>query len=84
MEESDPIEEKYEDMDSQANPNDDIDVDDDNGDDNSSAIHFPTNVSKDLHLVKSTHCHQDEEDLAAPPVDGKYLCFLLLHIFIRH
>ena len=82
MEKSDPIEEEYQDMDVQADPNDDIDVDN-NGDDNSSSIHFPTNVTNSLRPVKSARYHQDEEDLSAPPVDGKYLCLLSLQIFIR-
>jgi hypothetical protein len=58
--------EEYEDQDTQANANDDID---DNDDDNSSAIHFPP---------KATRYHQDEEDLAAPSVDSNYLYLLPL------
>jgi hypothetical protein len=60
--------------DEEYDANDDIDVDDNNDNDNSSAIHFP---------MKATHYHKDEEDLAAPSVDGNYLYLLQLHVFIK-
>ena len=62
---SDPIEEEYEDMDTQDNTKDDIDINEDLDNDNSSVIHFPAKASKKLHPVY----------LAAP--SGKYLHLLL-------
>ena len=56
-------------MDTQANTKDDIDIDEDIGNDNSSIIHFPAKSSKKFHPV----------NLAAP--SGKYLHLLL---FIRY
>lgn len=56
-------------MDTQANTKDDIDIDEDIDNDNSSVIHFPAKSSKKFHPV----------NLAAP--SGKYLHLLL---FIRY
>ena len=52
-------------MDTQANTNDDIDIDEDIENDNSSIIHFPAKASNKFHPV----------NLAAP--SGKYLHLLL-------